>query len=79
MQLNKLSPEEEKVVIEPGDQATTLRLNEKCRQVGTVETVPDEFEVRVRAAALRANTVQVLYTRSEYGAISNDVRFWTCH
>lgn len=73
-----LTEKELSILVEQGDQAATLRLNKTCKVTGRIEDFPEEYYMRIRAAAIGSDVAQILYTRNGYGGQSYDVRFWTC-
>lgn len=88
-----LTQKERDVEMKPGDQTTTLQLNEKCKSVGmntfsgeynNKSIYPDastEYDIRVYSASIGADVAQIIYAR-HYKSISSssyDVRFWSCH
>jgi hypothetical protein len=57
----KLTPQEQTIIIAPGNQATTLKLKETHISIAT-EVVTSEYNARARAVALGADIAQHIST-----------------
>jgi len=78
-----LTKAEQAVKIVKGDQNTTLKLNDKCKQVGIMEKLAGgEYDIKIAAHVRGANFAQIIYTTnmtSSYGSYKqSDIKYWSC-
>lgn len=73
-----LSVKEKAVKLAKGDQETSLKLYNNCRENGKVETFYHIDNARIRAVEKGTNTVQVIYATNYNGSTAYDVKFWRC-
>jgi hypothetical protein len=81
-----LTPAEMAVRILPGEMSVSIELQKRCRPVGALVQINNEYDMRVQAVAAGGNVAQLInhmsYTRTDnnYTTTSSatDVRFWAC-
>jgi hypothetical protein len=74
----ELSAKEKAVKLAKGDQDTSLKLQDICKEKGKLETFYHLDDARIRAIELGSNTAQVIYATNYNGSIAYDVKFWLC-
>lgn len=74
----ELSAKEKAVKLAKGDQDTSLKLHDNCKEKGKLETFYHLDDARIRAVELGTNTTQVIYATNYNGSIAYDVKFWLC-
>lgn len=73
-----LSAKEKAVKLAKGDQETSLRLYNNCKEKAKLETFYNIDDARIRAVEIGTNTAQVIYATNHNGSLAYDVKFWLC-
>jgi hypothetical protein len=73
-----LTAKEKAVKVAKGDQETSLKLFNKCKEKNKLETFYNIDDARIRAVELGTNTAQIIYATSYNGSVAYDVKFWHC-
>lgn len=73
-----LTAKEKAIKIVKGDQETSLRLFENCKEKDKLETFYHMDDARIRAYEIGTNTAQIIYATNYNGNIAYDVKFWIC-
>lgn len=74
----ELSAKEKAVKLAKGDQETSLKLYNHCKEKANLETFYNTDDARIRAVKIGANTAQIIYATNYNGSIAYDVKFWLC-
>ena len=74
----ELSVKEKAVKLAKGDQETSLKLHDTCKEKGKLETFYHLDDAKIRAVDLGTNTGQIIYATNYNGIISYDIKFWLC-
>ena len=76
--IRPLSVKEKAVKLAKGDQKTSLKLHNSCREKGKLESFYHIDNARIRAVKIGANTAQIIYASNYNGSVTYDVKFWRC-
>lgn len=74
----ELSAKEKAVKLTKGDQETSLRLYNNCKEKAKLETFYNVDDARIRAVEVGTNTAQIIYATNYNGNLAYDVKFWLC-